>query len=57
MKRISNTNCIKKSFINIRKLNLIKNIRIDELMILTIYEKKQIIKKRNLKLKNDFKII
>ena len=47
MKKTSNINCNEKLFINIKKLSLIKNIRIDELIILIIDNEKKIMQKRN----------
>jgi len=47
MKKTSNINCNEKLFINIKKLSLIKNLRIDELIILIIDNEKKIMQKRN----------
>ncbi len=57
MKRTSNIDYIEKLFINIKKLNLIENTRINKSTTLAINEKKKIIKKRNQNLKNNFEII
>jgi hypothetical protein len=54
MKRISNTGCIEKVFIEMRRSNSIGNTRIDGSTTLIIDKKKNIMERRNSALENDF---
>jgi len=55
IKRTSNIDYIRKLFIDIKRLNLIRNTKINRLTILAIYKKKK--KRKNLDLRNNFEII